>query len=68
MTQSASIRLASDIIGDHRELDRSRWDCSILDHHTADLKVVNEYGRVELRHYVLIPSINRLARLLAITY
>lgn len=68
MTQSASIRLASDIIGDHRELDCSLWDCSILDRHTSDLKVLNEYGRVELRRYVLIPSINRLARCLALTY
>ena len=68
MTQSASIRLASDIIGDHRELDYSLWDCSVLDRHTSGLKVTNEYGRIELRRFVLIPSINRLARLLAITY
>lgn len=68
MTSTTSTRLASDIIGDHVELGRTLWDCSILDRHTIDLKVTNEYGRIELRRFIRVPSVARLARLLALTY
>lgn len=66
MKRTTSTSLAEKIIAAHGS--RQIFDCSILDSHVVGLTVRNEFGRVEVRRFIKIPSVRRLANLLEITY
>ena len=65
MKDTTANLLAKQILSAHTT---DRFDCQILDEATANLAIRNEFGRVELRRFVKVPSAKRLANLLAITF
>lgn len=65
MKDTTANPLAKKIIAAHTS---DRFDCRVLDEATAGLTLRNEFGRIELRRFIKVPSTKRLANLLALTF
>lgn len=65
MTTTTATLLAKKVLVAH---STERFDCRILDEATTGLTLRNEFGRIELRRFNKLPSVKRLANLLAITF